>query len=66
MTLNSIFRERFMIGVETRASEPLNQLEADTNCESPLVQSMVFFHSEVFLSLLWCLHMFRWLCNTAK
>ena len=56
MTLNSIFRERFVIGVETRASEPLNQLEADTNCESPLVQSMVFFHSEVFLSLLWCLH----------
>ena len=32
MTLNSIFRERFVIGVETRASEPLNQLEADTNC----------------------------------
>lgn len=63
MTLNSIFRGRFVIGVETRASELLNQLEADTNFESPLVQSMVFFHSEI---LLWCLHMFRWLCNTAK
>lgn len=66
MTLNSIFRGRFVIGVETRASELLNQLEADTNFESPLVQSMVFFHSEILLSLLWCLHMFRWLCNIAK
>lgn len=48
MTLNSIFRGRFVIGVETRTSELLNQLEADTNFESPLVQSMVFFHSEIF------------------